>query len=292
MFLIRQACSSLLSLSLLYLLTSFSGPRYTPDSPPPIDKKQLFRNIAYGREHNQNMDVVLPRNRSSEKTPLIVFIHGGAWVIGNKNYFRREIKEFADSGFACASINYRFVSNEKKIHHQEITSDVLLALEYLRDHAKSWNISNDRIALVGHSAGGQLAMIIGYTLNKDHIIKTVVSWSGVSDFLDYTKPEGTKKSTVFAIYTGQTLKTTTDTALWKQASPYWNVQRGSIPTLLVQGDQDHIVPAPYAAKMKNKLDTLGVINKLLTLQNCGHIYFGRSWKSAKSTTCAWLKMYL
>ncbi len=249
----------------------------------------MFKSIVYGPDYRNTLDLVLPKNRSVENTPLIVFIHGGAWVLGNKDYFRREIRQFADSGFACASINYRFVSNEKNIHHKEITSDVLLALDYLRAHAKIWNISPDRIGLIGHSAGGQLAMIIAYTQNADRRIKAVVSWAGPANFLDYAQIAGGKKPNVFTIYTGTEAKTKADTLLWKQASPFWMVQSTSVPTLLVQGDHDPLVPARHAEEMKVKLDSLGVVNKLLMLPYTGHIYVGKSWRVAKDATYSWLK---
>jgi acetyl esterase/lipase len=274
------------------LFTSFCVPLDDSGTLSHAGKREMKKNIAYGSDRLQRLDLVLPRNRSSEKTPLVIFIHGGAWILGNKNYFRREIKQFADSGFACASINYRFVSNKKNIHHKEITSDVLQALEFLREHAKDWGFSSERIALVGHSAGGQLAMIIAYTQNTGNRIKAAVSWSGVEDFLDFAGDEAAKKSKIFSTYTGKELKTAADTALWKEASPYWNVRPGSVPTLLVQGDHDRIVPAPYALKMKSRMDSLGLKDKLLLLKNCGHIYFGKSWRSAKENTYSWLKMFL
>jgi acetyl esterase/lipase len=280
-------------LPFLYLLFSFSGQTYTPDSPPPADIHYTFKNIAYGPDPRNIMDVALPKGRSTQHTPLIVFIHGGAWVLGNKLFFRREMEMFADSGFACACIDYRYVNNQKQVHHKEITGDILLAIDYIAQHSKGWNISPDRVGLMGHSAGGHMSMIVAYTLNADKRIKAVVSWSGPTNFIDPRQPSGESSGeNILSIYTGTPLRTASDTVVWKSVSPYFMVQSTSVPTLLVQGEQDNLVPAPMAIRMKSRLDSLGVVNDLLLLKKTGHIYVGSSLDKARKASYDWMKQKL
>ncbi len=288
-----KLCSLAALLPLLYVTLSFTGRKYTPDSPPSPDTRYTFKSIAYGPENRNILDLALPKGRSVKQTPLILFIHGGAWVAGNKLFFRREMEMFADSGFACACIDYRFVNNQKHVHHKEITSDVMLALDYITHHAQSWNISPDRIGLWGHSAGGHLAMIVAYTMNTDRRIKAVVSWSGPTNFLDALQPTGQSTGeNILQVYTGTPLKTAADTAVWKSVSPYYMATASAVPTLFVQGMQDNLVPAPMAVKMKARLDSLGVDTDMLLMKNAGHVYVGFSLEKARKAGYAWMKAKL
>jgi acetyl esterase/lipase len=273
----------------LVLILGFSGNTYTPDNPPDAKTAWTFKNVSYGPDPMNTLDIALPSGRSAEKTPLVIFIHGGGWFFGDKSFHKKEIELFADSGFACASINYRFMSNSKNIHQKEITGDVLLAIDYICKHAKAWNISADRIGLAGHSAGGHLSMIVGYAQNPEHRIKAVASWSGPSNFLDPKQPNGKGSENVFAAYTGVQLNKVADTVLWKEASPFYVVHSGCIPTLLVQGANDPIVPAVVAEHLKARLDSLGVKNDFLLLKNSGHLYTLPDLQRARAKTCRWFK---
>ena len=277
-------------LLLLYPLLSFTGPTYGPDSPPSPDKRYTLKNVAYGPDARHYMDVALPKNRSTKKTAVLIFIHGGAWVLGNKLFFHREMEQFADSGFACVCINYRFVNDAKGIHHREITSDILRSITFIRDHAQKWNISADKIGLIGHSAGGHMAMIVAYTLDSAHLIKAVVSWSGPTNFLDPLQPTGEAGGeNVLRVYAGAPLKTAADTGVWKSVSPYYTVKPGSVPTLLVQGEMDNLVPYHMAVKMQHRLDSLGVDNDLVLMKNAGHLYVGPALDKARKATYDWMK---
>ncbi len=112
------------------------------------------------------MDIALPENRTTN-TPLVILIHGGAWVLGDKSYFASDIQQFADAGIACATINYSFASNAKNIHHNEIVADIRKAVDFIASKSAELQISPDKFGLAGHSAGGHLALITSYTKNQD-----------------------------------------------------------------------------------------------------------------------------
>jgi acetyl esterase/lipase len=277
-------------LYVVFPLSFLKAQTYGSANPPPASIRYTMKNMAYGPDTRNRMDVALPKNRTREKTPVIIFIHGGAWIIGNKLFFRREMKQFADKGFACVCINYRYVSNTRGIHHKEITSDILSSINFVRQHASSWNISSENIGLMGHSAGGHMSMIIAYALDTLHLIKAVVSWSGPTNFLDPLQPTGQAEGqNILTMYTGTGLKTAADTAIWKSVSPYYMVKRNSVPTLLVQGELDNLVPAPMAMKMHNRLDSLGVKNDLLLLKNSGHVYVNAGLEQARKASFEWMQ---
>jgi acetyl esterase/lipase len=282
----------LFALPWIYFLYSFSENNYTVQAPPGADVSCVFKDVSYGPYKENTMDIALPKNRSSKKTPLLIFIHGGAWCMGDKRFFRKELEIATDSGFAVASIDYRLASNERHIHHKEITSDIQSALTFLKKHAAAFHISSTRVGLIGHSAGGHLALFMAYAVNEDKHIKTVVSWSGPSNFVDPKMPNGNGGPDFLALYTGTPLKDRSDSLVWKLESPFYRAQTNSVPTLLIQGELDPLVPPAIAERMKKRLDELGVKNSFLLLPASTHIYFGPGLTKARRATYSWMKEML
>jgi len=251
------------------------------------DKKYTLRNLSYG-EHNRNtLDIALPKNRDVH-TPVVIFIHGGAWVMGDKSVFATEIQMFADEGIACATMNYRYASKLGNIHHPELPYDIKNAVAFIASNAEKWQIAPDRFGLVGHSAGGHLSLITSYAFNNGSI-KACASWAGPLDLIDSEQLAISSAKDVFETYTGHALVSAADTASYKSASPFWTANGMSVPTLLIHGTNDDAVPYQNAVNMKAKLDNFNVVNEFLTFDNTGHIWIGNTLKEARSTTIDWFK---
>ncbi|MFO0946949.1 MAG: alpha/beta hydrolase [Planctomycetota bacterium] len=107
-------------------------------------------NVKYGPHERNAFDIWLAP--SKEPTPLLVFIHGGGFINGDKGSIRgkKVIRECLSRGVSFASINYRF---RTQAPIQEILRDAARSIQYLRSHAKEWNIDPTRIAAFGGSAG-------------------------------------------------------------------------------------------------------------------------------------------
>ncbi len=258
-----------------------------------LDSKhsQTLYSISYGSDNRNQMDIALPKNRTTS-TPVVVLIHGGAWVFGDKSYFASDIQKFADEGIACATINYRFASDKKGLHNDEIVSDVRMAIDFIISKSESWQISPERFGISGHSAGGNLALLTAYTKNEDGKIKACGSWAGPFDLIDDDQLKITGSNELFKLYVGHTLQSSADTVLYKEASPYWMLNNNSVPTLLIHGTLDPGVPHSNAVKMKLKLDNLGVQNYFLSMEGAYHIWTGEHLKQARSTTLNWFKTKL
>lgn len=253
-------------------------------------KQQTLYGMHYGSKNRQVMDVCLPAQRNAN-TPVVILIHGGAWIMGDKGYFYNEMKQFADEGIACATINYRYASDVGNVHHPDLPNDVKAAVEYVASKAALWNVSDSRFGLGGHSAGGHLALITSYAFN-DGRIKACVSWCGPLDFTNADQLRITGSKEVFKTYLGRPLNSADDEAAYRDASPYWRVTSASVPTLLVHGTSDDGVPYSNAVLMHGKLDSLGVPNALHTFQNGEHIWTGNTLKEARKVTLQWFLQYL
>jgi len=130
----------------------------------------------------QVLDVFRPAGDAP--APVVLFLHGGGWTIGDKNFFglyRGVGRWFARQGYVAVLANYRL---SPQVRHPEHARDVARAFAWVRKHAKEYGGDPDRVVLAGHSAGGHLATLIAsapdYLAEADRpAVKAVVGISGV-----------------------------------------------------------------------------------------------------------------
>ncbi len=110
-------------------------------------------NVSYGPDKMNVIDFW--QAEAEGPRPLLVYIHGGGWVGGNKKRTKRDIQPFLDKGISYAAINYRLsgqASLPAPVH------DAAKAIQFIRSKAAEWNIRKDRIGLTGGSAGACTSM--------------------------------------------------------------------------------------------------------------------------------------
>lgn len=115
------------------------------------------REIAYGSDPKQRLDFAVPAVHNLP-LPLVVFVHGGGWSIGDKaSGTGAKAAHFVGKGYAFASLNYRLVPNATV---EQQAADIASAIAYLRAQAPGLAIYPNRIVLMGHSAGAHLAALV------------------------------------------------------------------------------------------------------------------------------------
>ena len=123
-------------------------------SAPPIAGT---RELAYGADHKQRLDLNLPSRAT--RAPLLLFVHGGGWSIGDKRTGAgAKAAHFTDAGWAFASANYRLVPGASV---EQQAADIASAIAWSRSNAAAHGLDPDRIVLMGHSAGAHLAALVG-----------------------------------------------------------------------------------------------------------------------------------
>ena len=143
-------------LSVLTCAVAFGqpGPRNAPKLP---EGTKSLRNVAYvtnGHERHK-LDLFIPAG-TTNALPLIIWVHGGAWMGGSKE--QCPALPYLQKGYAVASINYRL--SQHAIFPAQI-EDCKAAVRWLRAHAKENNLDPDRFAVWGASAGGHLVALLG-----------------------------------------------------------------------------------------------------------------------------------
>jgi acetyl esterase/lipase len=225
---------------------------------PAVEK--TYTNISYGTNTAQKMDIYLPAGRDTVNTKLLVLIHGGAWIGGDKTDFvYSDIKKLLP-GYAFASINYRLSDNgQNKFPAQE--EDIQAAISYLLSKQADYQYSN-KIVLLGASAGGQLALLQGYKYAKMIVPKAIISFFGPTDLTWlYNHPDNAAFPPMLAAIVGAT--PSQNPSIYTSSSPINFVSAQSPPTLLLQGDADILVPVDQATRLNDKLQTAGVTHQLI-----------------------------
>src|SRR6185295_12265543 len=112
--------------------------------------------IAYGGDARQRLDFTPAAGQSG--APLVLFIHGGAWSLGDKAMAGHMAAHFHERGYAFASVDYRLVPDADP--HQQ-AEDVAAAISRLIADAPRLGIDRARVMIMGHSAGAHLAALVG-----------------------------------------------------------------------------------------------------------------------------------
>lgn len=118
---------------------------------------RVERDIPYAQPRNERqlLDVYAPE--SGSKLPVVVWVHGGGWMVGSKNEVDHKPAAFNAKGFVFVAMNYRFFPNVKM---GDIIRDVAAATGWVRTNIARYGGDPDRLFLMGHSAGAQLAAIL------------------------------------------------------------------------------------------------------------------------------------
>jgi acetyl esterase/lipase len=244
-----------------------------------------YRNISYANDTLQKhlLDIYVPGN-ARKNLPLVVWIHGGAWMLNDKyadmGYMKNTVKGFIDSGYALASINYRY-STEAVFPAQ--IRDCNEALEFLYQHAAQYKIDNNRIAVIGFSAGGHLASLLALSNNNAvkeffpgktdvHFkIRAAVDFYGPSDFIMLGSNPDTAINNMrnpVSVLLGAMPVDRPDLA--KRASPVTYIDNNDPPFFIVQGEKDESVPNTQSKVLSAWLTLAGVKNTLIVVPGAPH----------------------
>jgi len=235
------------------------------------------RDVTYGVADGTvlKLDVFAPRNKFDRRRKAVIVIHGGSWRGYDKTLLAAMSNFLQKHGFVVFSINYRYVREGKNTWPAQL-DDAQRAVRWVRAHAQQYNIDPDHIGALGHSAGAQMAAMLGEVDtrdNSDHAlaqyssrVQAVVDASGPTDFLAYRQPDGD------AILTDlMGAPASKAEPAWKAASPIWNVTPTTCPMLIVHGRKDDQVDYSQSEVFYKLLKHNGVPVKFITT-NDGHAY--------------------
>lgn len=240
----------------------------------------LKGNIPYNNDTHQKhlLDLYLPKDAKG-KIPLVILIHGGGWLTNDKyadmGYMTKTMAEIVNNGMAIASIDYRFIS--EAIFPANL-QDCNRAISFLYDNADKYGFDTKRFAVMGFSAGGHLANMVGLSKNnnvadffmkgsnKAFSIKAVVDFYGPAELVLFPGANDIKSPE--SILIGATPLSRPD--LSKIASPITYVDKNDPPFLIIHGEKDDMVDPKQSQLLKSWLTVAGVQNELMIVKGAPH----------------------
>jgi acetyl esterase/lipase len=260
----------------------------------------VYKDLVFARENAKDLLLDLYVPEGNNVPPLVVWVHGGAWKLGNKNNPRDALK-LLDHGFAIASINYR-LSHEATFPAQII--DCKAALRWLRANQDKYNYNADKIGAFGSSAGGHLVALMGASAqvrdwdlgdNLEHSsqVQAVCNWYGPTDFLKmddvpgrmvHLAPDSPESQLIGGDIREQPEKV-------KAANPITYVSAGTPPFLIMHGTADLTVIPAQSVLLKEALQKLDVPHELVLLEGAGH-GGGEIWMEQMGKIADFFRKYL
>ncbi len=317
-------------LSVIFILTANHGQvnasekKVNDDKPKAIARRsnpdaRILRDLEYvpeGHERNK-LDLYLPKKtdkkeQTTDRLPLIIWVHGGAWWAGNKN--NCPALRFLRKGYAVASINYRL--SQHAIFPAQI-EDCKAAVRWLRANSNQYGLDPNRIGVWGSSAGGHLVALLGTTGNVKEFdkgrdlsvssrVQAVCDYFGPTDFTKISNfPSSIKHDaddSPESKLIGGPVQQNKDAC--QRANPITYITKDDPPFLIVHGDQDHTVPHNQSQLLFEALKKAGVQVQFHTVKGAGHggfnspevdkmvdDFFDKYLKSKKSTNRGLASLY-
>ncbi|AZA82532.1 alpha/beta hydrolase [Chryseobacterium lactis] len=249
------------------------------------------------------LDLYIPKAATAEKLPVLIYVHGGGWIEGDKtvhadDYLESTIVKLMAKQYAVISINYTLLNDST--HFPLPLEDTKDAIRWVRKNAEKYNFDTNNIGLFGASAGAHLSLLAAYTPDNTFIgspelstysakVNYVVDHYGPADM---NKLFHTRLGTIPVALIGMVSKkiVSLQQGLVKGLSGY-DIQKDQdraidylktispvtyaadgVPTLIVQGNKDKIVPLSQAKKLHRKLNRAKVQNSLVIIDNGVHSF--------------------
>lgn len=250
-----------------------------------IGSARITRGIVFSTSHDQplTLDLYRPAHDGAGR-PAIVQIHGGAWQRGDAGDDSASARYFAARGYVVFAINYRLAPRYRWPAPLE---DVRAALDWIGVHGRDYGADPGKVALIGRSAGAQIALVAAYAPGLPPV-RAVVSYYGSTNlarsYRDPPRPDPFDVRSLMRTYIGGTPDELP--AAYAQASAVTYAGGRLPPTLLVYGTRDRIVSARVGVELHERLRASGNVSVLLQIPWADHAF-----DAIPSGTSAQLALY-
>jgi acetyl esterase/lipase len=283
----------------------------------PIVEGNSEFNVAYSSE--QSLDFYYPTKAVFQKSPLILFAHGGGWIVGNKesinfNRFNGAVEKLRAKGFALASPSYTLAKNGESPFPQNI-KDLLDAIDWLKKNSDSYGIDTNKIGLFGESAGAHLSLMIALHAYADEHphwsqpkIDYLIDVYGPSKMNDLYLSENVDSLYSYINQLPAILKEPLDIRknlfgfdpqedsiqtkkFMDMYSPFRFITEAMPPILIIHGTQDLIVPIKQSRDLKVRLDSFKLNYQYHELEGVNHAFIGAT-ESQEDSIQDWISSFI
>jgi acetyl esterase/lipase len=242
------------------------------DTKPEIPQElEVYKEVEYKIVDATSLKLDIYKLKAQkEKSPVLLFIHGGSWKKGKRQDCLPYLIDYAMKGYVTATVSYRLSGVAK---YPAALEDVKCAIKWLKDHADEYNFDASRMALVGGSAGGHLALLAGYddhgyeeacSASSNARVKAIVNLYGP---VDLTTPYARARPETTS-FLGKTYDE--DSELFVKASPKTYISSDAPPTLIFHGTIDSLVPISQSDSLNIWLNKAGIVHEYHRLKGWPH----------------------
>lgn len=207
--------------------------------------------VAYGAHPRQRLDIYSPQESltsadTNRLRPVLLHVHGGAWIVGNKNQQGQPLIQYlTQNGWICVDINYRLAPKHR---FPGCVVDVKTAIAWLKDNIKAYGGDPEFIAITGGSAGGHLSSLAALTANhaqfqpgfehSDTRVQAAVPVYGIYNFTTTAREHASRELQKFLAKHVMPVAYDQDIELWRKVSPHCQVREDAPPTFVIHGNND------------------------------------------------------
>lgn len=246
----------------------------TADSPQDTDEPSdggraayVTYDVAYGSDPAQRIDVYVPAD--AHDAAIVVYVHGGAWAIGNKSNVGAKASLVNELGIVFVSVGYRLSpmpasTDPNRVMHPDHIDDATAAIAYVAEHAIEFGGDAARIGLMGHSAGGHLVALAALESNRAQDLVRCV-FANDTEALNIPLALETASAQQTALFENAF---GTATAAYTAASPITHVSSLAPPFLLTRrgtADRQEVLESFIAA-----LTNAGVSHTVIDARGLSH----------------------
>lgn len=268
------------------------------------EKTAVSENITYKKDGTGKdllLDIYKPKNSTDKKIPVVIFLHGGAWALGDKiitpdNYIEQTILKLTEKNYAVLSVNYRLVSED--VHFPGPVEDSKDAVRWVRKNAEKYGFDPENIGFWGVSAGAHLSLLSAYTPDNEFIgdadlakysgkVNYVVDNFGPTDINKLLHTRAPKpllyivgliaekiidiRSKIAKGMTGYDINTDRKKVIEfsENISPI-NYTQNTVPTLILHGNKDKVAPLKHSKRLVKMLKKANTENTLIVVEKGDH----------------------
>lgn len=223
------------------------------------------------------LDIYGPKKQVKGGSPVILYVHGGSWVYGNKEIpqaISPLLDSFREEGFTIISTSYQLMKGEEIFNKQ--ISDVKDTIRWIHKNKSVYGFNDERIGVIGASSGAHLALMAAYTDKEEFVdakelkdypsdVKYLIDFFGPTDLttLDMENVQWDLEQIINSVgeYKDHILG---------EYSPINHVNKGEPNTLIVHSKKDIIVPYKNAEELYDQLKENGNKTELISLEGASH----------------------
>lgn len=274
----------------------------------PVIHGDLELNLHY--KGDKHLDLYQPTIQVYEKSPVVLYFHGGAWMIGRKESinnarFHGAINTLREEGYAVVSPEYA-LATEDKSPFPDCVIDAYDAADWILANAETYNFDVDNIGVMGESAGAHLALMAGFDDSRHNAkINYIVDVYGPTNlytlyqqqipFIDTIKAQipflGDMDIPKMLFGFDPEVEVDSAKALALANSPVQFIRPSSPPILIIHGNQDRVVPISQSEVLIDYLDSFDVKYEFHILDSVDHAFRGAS-EDQKAKTQEWISEFV